>query len=144
MAVRNCGSFVLNIHQGNALNTFNPYEAPKAQIAQPIDNASELERMAGAQKLVIYALLAYIGGALVRTALGPVGILLLLAAMVLGVVGSFKLCSNLGFSTPVKVILMILLFVPLIGLIVLLVLNSKATARLRDAGYKVGLLGATR
>jgi hypothetical protein len=39
---------------------------------------------------------------------------------------------------------MVLMFVPLVGLIVLLVLNSKATAKLRAAGYRVGLLGASR
>lgn len=36
------------------------------------------------------------------------------------------------------------LIIPLIGLITLLILNSKATAALRAAGYKVGLLGASR
>jgi len=36
------------------------------------------------------------------------------------------------------------MFVPLVGLITLLVLNAKATNRLREAGYQVGLLGARR
>jgi hypothetical protein len=34
-------------------------------------------------------------------------------------------------------------FIPLVGLIVLLVVNSRATAMLRAAGYRVGLLGAS-
>lgn len=126
------------------MTAYNPYEAPKAEITEPFDDRAELDRIASAQKLVIYALLAYLAGMFLRAAIGPAAILLWLAALVMGLVGSFRLCSSLGFSTPVKVILMLLLFVPLVSLIVLLVLNGKATRRLRDAGYRVGLLGATR
>jgi hypothetical protein len=33
-------------------------------------------------------------------------------------------------------------FIPLVGLIVLLVVNQRATRTLREAGYHVGLMGA--
>jgi len=36
----------------------------------------------------------------------------------------------------------ILAFIPLVGLIALLVINSKATGKLRENGIKVGLMGA--
>ena len=58
--------------------------------------------------------------------------------------GILRISSGLGYGTGTKVILVILMFVPLVGLITLLVLNAKATNRLREAGYKVGLLGASR
>ena len=48
------------------------------------------------------------------------------------------------FSIVAKILLVILMFVPLVNLITLLVLNARATRRLREAGYKVGLLGASR
>jgi hypothetical protein len=38
----------------------------------------------------------------------------------------------------------VLMFVPLINLLTLLVVNGRATRVLRDAGYRVGLLGASR
>jgi uncharacterized protein involved in cysteine biosynthesis len=41
-----------------------------------------------------------------------------------------------------RIVLLILMLVPLVGLIVLVVLSSRATARLRKAGYSVGLMGA--
>jgi len=59
-------------------------------------------------------------------------------------VGMFRLAGGLGYSTAVKILLVVLLLVPLVGLITLLVLNSRATKALQAAGYKVGLLGARR
>jgi hypothetical protein len=47
------------------------------------------------------------------------------------------------FNT-VKIILTVLMRVPLVSLTVLLVLNRKATAKRRAAGYRVGLLGGSR
>ncbi|MHB1057933.1 MAG: hypothetical protein ACYC0F_08635 [Rhodanobacter sp.] len=126
------------------MNTYNPYEAPKADIVAPVANDAGIEQVAGAQKLVIYSILAYFAGAAVKALLGPIGLLVVLCAVLMGLVGTFRLCSALGYSMAVRVILIVLMFVPLVSLIVLLVLNAKATARLRAAGYHVGLLGATR
>lgn len=132
------------IRQGKGMNTYNPYEAPKADIAAPIENDAGIERVASAQKLIIYSILAYFAGAAVRALLGPIGLLVFVGAILMGLVGAFRLCSALGYPMAVRVILIVLLFVPLVSLIVLLVLNAKATGRLRAAGYHVGLLGATR
>ena len=115
------------------MNTYNPYEAPKADIAAPPASDADIEQVASAQKLIIFSILGYFAGAAARTFLGPVGLLLVLGAVLAGLVGTFRLCSGLGYSMLLRVIL-----------IVLLVLNAKATARLRAAGYHVGLLGATR
>ena len=41
-----------------------------------------------------------------------------------------------------KILAAIAMFIPLVGLIVLLVVNQRATGALRDAGYRVGLMGA--
>ena len=46
------------------------------------------------------------------------------------------------YSTGVGVLLGILTLIPLIGLIVLLIVNAKATGILKQNGIKVGLLGA--
>jgi hypothetical protein len=46
------------------------------------------------------------------------------------------------YNTALGVLLGLLTFVPCINLIVLLVVNSKATSVLQLNGYKVGLLGA--
>jgi hypothetical protein len=53
----------------------------------------------------------------------------------------FMLAISL-YNTGVGVLLGILTLIPLIGLLVLLVVNSKATKLLREHGLKVGLMGA--
>jgi hypothetical protein len=65
-----------------------------------------------------------------------------LGAVVLGLFGIFKIAAELGWSTLTKVVTFVLLFIPLVNLITLLVVNGKATAFLKKAGYKVGLAGA--
>lgn len=126
------------------MNAHNPYAAPVAELEPARVAEPGIERLASAQKLVIYSILTYFAAMAAQAFLGPVGLVVLLAAVVMGLVGSFRLCSSLGYSTLVKVILMVLMMVPLVSLLVLLILNRKATARLRAAGYRVGLLGASR
>lgn len=126
------------------MNTYNPYEAPNADIAAPLANEPGIELVASAQKLIIYSILTYFAAVAIKAALGPIGFLVLLVALCMGIVGSWRLCTGLGYSIAVRIILMVLMFVPLVSLIVLLVLNAKATGKLREAGYHVGLLGASR
>lgn len=126
------------------MNAQNPYSAPAAALETPVLAEPGIERIASAQKLIIYSILAYFAAMAVRAAFGPVGLVVWVAALIMGLVGSFRLCASLGYSTVAKVILMVLMVVPLIGLLVLLVLNRQATAKLRAAGYRVGLLGASR
>jgi hypothetical protein len=69
------------------------------------------------------------------------GLGLALPAVMTGVVFSFLLATKV-YSPAVGVLLGVLTMVPFIGLIVLLVLNGKATAIMRLHGISVGLLGA--
>ena len=46
------------------------------------------------------------------------------------------------YNTAMGIVLSILTLVPLVGLIILLIVNGKATGILRANGIKVGLLGA--
>ena len=126
------------------MNTYNPYEAPKADVSAPMVDEAGIEQVASAQKLIIYSILAYFAAAAIRAMLGPLGLLVALGAVLMGLVGTYRLCSGLGFSTASRIILMVLMCVPLVSLIVLLVLNAKATRKLQAAGYRVGLLGASR
>jgi hypothetical protein len=126
------------------VNTSNPYEAPKADVAMPLADEPRIEQVASAQKLIIYAILAYFAAAVVRALLGPAGLLIGVAAVLMGLLGAYRLCTGLGYSVAIRVVLLLLMCVPLVSLIVLLVLNGKATRRLRAAGYRVGLLGASR
>ena len=64
-----------------------------------------------------------------------------LAATVTGAIFVFMLSIAL-YNTGVGILLGILSLVPLLGLLVLLMVNGKATTLLRQHGIPVGLMGA--
>ncbi len=115
-----------------------------SQNPQVASSEQQIEKVASGQKLIIYAILVNFLTIGLQAAVGEIAGLLAIVAVVMSLIGMFRLASGLGYSTGTKILLVILLLVPLIGLITLLVLNSRATNTLKAAGYKVGLLGARR
>lgn len=108
--------------------------------------APALEELASGQRLIIYAILVNIAAVAVRMAVGnewtvvaPVA----LVAAVLAINGLLRLASGLGYSPVHKLGLIVLAFVPLLSLVMLAMLSDRATKRLRAAGYRVGLFGAS-
>jgi hypothetical protein len=122
----------------------NPYQTPRARVDSPVEASAEIERVMSGQKLVIYSVLANLGAVLLQGFLGAPGFLITLAALAFSLYGVLRLAGGLGMRLASKVLLAMLMFLPLINLITLLVVNARATRVLRDAGYKVGLLGASR
>lgn len=126
--------------------TSNPYEAPKSQVEdlRSHDDA-RLQRIAGGQKFAIYAiLLNFVAYAIAVLVPGPFAGLAFLAAFVLGAIGIFRLGETVSQSVVLRLLLIVLMIVPLLSLLLLLSLNSRATRLLREGGYRVGLLGASR
>ena len=113
-------------------------EEPSSSTTQPI------EKVASGQKLILYAILVNFLTIGLQMAIGDMAGLLGIVAIVMSLVGFFRLATGLGYSTGAKIGLVVLLLIPFVGLITLLILNSRATKALREAGYKVGLLGAKR
>lgn len=124
------------------MSSNNPYEAPRSRVEDhPADNA-DLQQIASGQKLVIYSIILNFATIALRSS-GGLALGLSLVALVMSLVGIVRLCGGFGHSTGTKVLLVIGCFVPLVNLVILVVLSMKATGRLREAGYKVGLLGAS-
>ena len=124
------------------MSSNNPYEAPRSQVDNGFSNTLELQQVASGQKLIIYSIiLNFLTIALQHS--GGLALALALVAIVMALMGVARVCGGLGYSTGTKVLLIIGCFVPLVGLVILVVLSMKATSRLREAGYKVGLLGAS-
>lgn len=128
------------------MNDSNPYKAPLSDTQNQLDPelSERMERMSFGQKLVIYAVLIYFLAALARLIIGPLAFVLVFASLIMSLVGQYKVLSARQSHILVKIILFILLFVPLINILVLLSINSRATKALREAGYKVGLVGASK
>ena len=105
----------------------------------------DLRLIASRQKGVLYCILFYILGSLALFMLPPD--MAILTGLLLGIVFVaafvyvFLLASKL-YGAGVGVVLALLTLVPLVGLIVLLVVNQKATKILTENGVKVGFMGA--
>ena len=101
-----------------------------------------LEHIRSGQKFIIYAIFANFIFVGLRTAYPVFAASLVLGATIVAIIGLLRLASGLNYGRGAKVLFVILQFVPLINLIVLIVLNARATIILRKAGYKMGLFGA--
>lgn len=125
------------------MSSNNPYETPRSEVDDRQSDSADLQQMASGQKLIIYSIiLNFLTIALQRS--GGLALGLSIVALVMSLIGIVRLCGSLGYSTGTKVLLIIGCFIPLVNLVILVVLSVKATNRLREAGYKVGLLGASR
>lgn len=130
-----------------AAGATNPYAPPASTsaAAEPAEDAADLESLAFGQKLVIYTIIANFAWAGLRTSLPPVlaGIAAL-AITVMALLGVWKISSALGANIVMKILAILSMFVPLANLIVLVMLSLRASKRLKEGGYTVGLLGARR
>jgi Mg2+/Co2+ transporter CorB len=126
-----------------------PYNSPETTSYQAADPARQSVRLvAKYQRWVIFALLGNIvANILAFAAVGQdlpvrlIAIVLSLAVAVFAMVAIFLLAKQI-IGTAVGVLCAILMTAPCISLIVLLVVNQKATSYLQKNGVRVGFLGA--
>jgi hypothetical protein len=124
-------------------NPYTPPSAPIADISQASAESLEtLNRIARGQRHVMYALLVQIAAYALGRGAPQLAVLFVLAAFVYAVVAVVQLAAALGYSMVSRVLLCIGLLIPLVSLLVLAVLSSRASQRLRAGGFKVGFLGA--
>ena len=133
----------------------NPYEAPRTEIRATgvrSGKRADVRQVAVAQKAILICILIQISNIVFQLAVNigklPVPPALVLACGVVsllsGVVSAvfvFLLAMRV-YSTGLGILYGILALIPCIGLLVLLMINSKATGVLQANGHKVGLLGA--
>ena len=127
----------------------NPYKSPET-ISDPVANPARppVRLVAKYQRWVIFALLGNISANILSfvtsTQTLPVRILviLFLFAVVIFAMASVFLLAKEIIGTTVGILCAILMIAPCISLIVLLILNQKATSYLQKNGVRVGFFGA--
>ena len=126
----------------------NPYQSPRSDLSQPgagRESREDLKSIATFQKGILVCILLYLMAVIGQFALPVEARLFLgLGVLAVGVVATvfvFLLALKI-YSTAVGVTLGILTLIPCVGLIVLLIVNGKATGILKANGIKVGLIGA--
>jgi hypothetical protein len=121
-------------------------DARRQRKRKTLDRAT-LRSIALFQKGILVAILVYLAVFVAQFFIPPqlrwiLGLGLALPTMLVAVVFVFLLATKV-YSPVTGVLLALLTFIPCIGLIVLLIINSKATAVLQLNGISVGFLGAS-
>ena len=133
----------------------NPYEAPRADlraVGVRSGQRADVRQVAVAQKVILVCILIQIVNIVLQlvVVLGklPIPQEALMAASIVSLITSvvsavyvFILAIRV-YNTGLGILFGVLALVPCAGLIVLLVVNAKATGILQANGHKVGLMGA--
>ena len=126
----------------------NPYESPRVEapvVGVLSGSREDLRAVAKYQKGILVCILIYLIAVFGQFAL-PVELRFILALGVVlvaiaGAVFVFLLAIKV-YGAGLGTLFGILSLVPLLGLLVLLIINGKATTILRQNGIKVGFMGA--
>ena len=132
--------------------TGNPYASPTATATvAPHTDRERLRRIATAQRLTNLAVLFYLCLIPANIALSTVVdrapwaavvfAAVAISVLIFGAISVYGLAAQFR-GKAVAVIYVLGLLVPLLGLILLVTISSKATTILKENGIKVGLLGA--
>ena len=126
---------------------YPPGVMPPATLgyATPLPARTDLRAIAVRQRAIMFCILAYLILVAAQFAMPQelriIPSLLAICVSIAAAVFVFMLALSV-YNTAVGIVLGILTLVPLIGLIVLLIINAKATKILRQHGIRVGLMGA--
>lgn len=123
----------------------HPYPPPLQPLNYAPPARNDLREIAKRQRAIMICILIYLGAGIGQFILPPevrpIVALAIFGVVITATVFVFMLAIAL-YNTGVGVLLGILTLIPLVGLIVLLIVNGKATNVLRAHGVRVGLLGA--
>jgi hypothetical protein len=126
----------------------NPYRAPLSQgpaVGVLSGRREDVRSVALYQKGILVCILLYLCAVLGQFLVPEqLRIFIGLGVLLIGLAGTvfvFLLAIKV-YGVGLGILLGVLTFIPCVGLIVLLVVNNKATNVLRQNGYTVGLLGA--
>ena len=105
----------------------------------------DLKEVGLSQRFVCFAILGYFILGLIVAGIGESALIVFQFFFVFfSMYFVWKLCSALQFHVIIKIFCVVLMAIPLICLFTLVIINSMATAALRNAGISVGFLGAKR
>lgn len=129
----------------------NPYQSPEASssparaVGVRSGSREDVRAVALYQKGIVVCILAYLvclglalaGFAILQNVVPWVALVAVLVGAVLVVLLAIRV-----YGVGLGIVLGLLTLVPLLGLLILLMVNGKATRVLRDNGARVGLFGA--
>ena len=124
------------------MNSASPNDPSEVKLETEKGIDPLITKIAKGQKNIIYAVLLNILGHILTFIIGPFAAVFLLIAFFAAIIGIIQVSKGMEYSVITIIFLFVLLLIPLISILMLIVLNARATSRIRQAGHRVGLLGA--
>ncbi|WDI44664.1 hypothetical protein [Bremerella sp. P1] len=130
----------------------SPFRSPSIESTQPaVDEDTRLIRIVWYQRLTILAILVYTGFAIGPMLLTVAGLWVPIRAVSIAywcfvfvaMFTTFRLAQQV-YSTLIAVLCGLLILFPIVGLVVLVVVNQKALSDLNEHGLQPGFLGMSR
>lgn len=103
-----------------------------------------IEDLAKGQKAVIASLVLHLVAVAAIEVSGALFIIAFALSVALGWGGVYRITRGLLYPFAGRMLLLWGMLVPFAGVLLLLFLNHRATSRLRQAGYQVGLMGVRK
>jgi hypothetical protein len=128
--------------------SMNPYAAPEVDVEiKGIGSGclKDLYKVASAQKAILVALLIYFGSLIAIQFVRPPLYYVLVVAGLIAAFAMFIFMVILAvqvYNVIGGILLGLLMLIPLLNLLVVLMVNGKATEIIRSNGFKVGIMGA--
>jgi hypothetical protein len=129
----------------------SPYRAPQVDVCQavldPGSDREKLRKVAGRQRAMLFAILANIattvlvvGFSMQAPAVAMLISLTQIAVTIYVVVAIFRLAMAV-YGIGLAIVLAVFAIIPFVSLLLLLMVNQKATSYLQTHGIKVGFMG---
>ena len=132
-------------HHGKGRESLRPPKSGDRAVGVKSGRREDLKTVATAQKSIIICILLYLCLIVARFFVPfQYNLYLLICLLVIGLVSTvsvFVLAMKVYNIVP-GILVGVLTMVPCLGLILLFLVNQKATQILRDNGHEVGLMGA--
>ena len=113
-----------------------PGERPRA--------ATQMQKAALGLTLFMWAAAAFLVSIFATMGSAELGTLISFAAFVLGLAAMLLMGQGLGFQGIGLLFAVVAVFIPVVNIIALLVVASRAMQALKAAGYRIGFMGAKR
>jgi len=102
-------------------------------------NQALLEQLASGRRIINMCMFAWLAAAAFHVTETPVAVLFFLSSTVAAIIGTLRVAEDIGPSGSKRALLVVGSAIPIVGLLVMAWLSTRATKALRSAGYQVGM-----
>lgn len=119
-------------------------ERVKSESEKMAHEAYQLCRLASGRRIVNFCLFSWFAASVFHVTESILGPVFILIALIAGIIGSIRLIFALDMSSLWRSVFLVVTFLPLVSLIPMFLLSTRAATVLKAEGYQVGMFEARK